>query len=73
MTPAAFKAARKALGLSQNALARALRVADGRTVRRWEAGERDIPGPAQVAVLYMLRHGPLETREGETKGGDEDV
>lgn len=63
MTPADFKAARQRLGLSQNALARALRVADGRTVRRWEAGQRDIPGPAMVAVAYMLRFGVLETQK----------
>lgn len=51
---AAFKAARKALGMSQREIAAALRVSDGRTVRRWEAGDRDVPGPAEVAVAYML-------------------
>ena len=57
MTPAKFKAARQALGLSQDAMARALLVKSGRTIRRWESGERDIPGPALVAVGYMLQHG----------------
>jgi len=70
MTPAEFKAARKALGLSQVAIGRALRLADyrlgapadtakaddkvARTVRRWEAG-RDIPGPAIVAIDLMCQ------------------
>lgn len=56
MTPAEFKEARLRLGLTQSELARALKLGgDGkRTVRRWEHGERDIPGPAQVAVRLML-------------------
>lgn len=31
-----------------------MRVADGRTVRRWEAGERDIPGPVQVLTGALM-------------------
>ena len=42
MTADELKQARKALGLSQMALSRALGV-DGRTVRRWEAGDSIIP------------------------------
>ena len=53
MTPDEFKAAREKLGLSQNRLAQLFRVADGRTVRRWEAGDRDIPGPAQVLIEWL--------------------
>lgn len=52
MTPAGLKAARKSLGLSQAEFARAVGVSDGRTVRRWEDAERDIPGP--VIVLCAL-------------------
>lgn len=54
MTPAQFKVIRETLGLSQAALALLLQMgADGgRTVRRWELGERSIPGP--VAVLMRL-------------------
>ncbi len=52
MTPAALKSARQSLGLSQDEFARAAGVASDRTVRRWEEGERDIPGP--VAVLMTL-------------------
>ena len=52
-TPSGFKAAREKLGLSQNALARLFRVSGGRTVRKWESGERDIPGPAQVLLDWL--------------------
>ncbi len=55
MSPADFKAARHALGLSTEGMAKALQVASGRTVRRWEAADRDIPGPVKVALTYMLK------------------
>lgn len=45
MTPTDLKQARQALGLTVEGFARAVGVSDGRTVRRWEAGDRDIPGP----------------------------
>jgi transcriptional regulator with XRE-family HTH domain len=79
-TPEALKDARAALGLSADALARIVRVEDGRTVRRWEAAEREIPGPVIVILetamgyldsiklidtqLEMLRSGKM--RSGET-------
>lgn len=49
-TPEHLKAARHALGLSADGLALMVRVEDGRTVRRWEAGERPIPGPVTVVM-----------------------
>jgi hypothetical protein len=82
-TPEALKDARAALGLSADALARIVRIEDGRTVRRWEAGEREIPGPVIVILetamgyldsiklidtqLEMLRSGKM--RSGETTRG----
>ena len=49
--PAELKAARQALGLSAEQLAQVVRVeGGGRTVRRWEAGEREIPGPVIVVM-----------------------
>lgn len=79
-TPEALRKARGALGLSADALARIVRVEDGRTVRRWEAGDREIPGPVIVILetamgyvdsiklidtqLEMLRSGRM--RSGET-------
>ena len=55
MTPAELKAARHSLGLSAEGFARLVRVDSGRTVRRWEAGERDIPGPVTVIVELLQR------------------
>ena len=56
MTPADLKAARERLGMSQAQLAAALRMGKhgGRTVRRWELGEVEVPGPVAVAVELML-------------------
>lgn len=48
-----FRKARLALDLSQPQLAKALEVEGGdRTIRKWETGERPVPGP--VAVLMRL-------------------
>lgn len=52
MTPEHLRSFRHSLGLSQAEFARMLGVANGRTVRRWEAGEISIPGP--VAVIWAL-------------------
>lgn len=54
MTPADFKAARRELGLSQNALAARMGIAD-RTIRRWEKGTVPIPGPVIVLMGYFAR------------------
>lgn len=53
MTPAELKSARHALGLSAEGFARLVRVESGRTIRRWEAGERDIPGPVTLVVELL--------------------
>jgi DNA-binding transcriptional regulator YiaG len=49
MTPEEFLAIRVRLGLSHDSMGALMGVGD-RTVRRWENGERDIPGPV---VLLM--------------------
>jgi len=83
-TPEALKVARAALGLSADALARIVRVEDGRTVRRWEAAEREIPGPVIVILetamgyldsiklidtqLEMMRSGKMRTGETTLAG-----
>ena len=56
MTADEFRQARKSLGLSAAKLARALELGaqGGRTVRRWEAGDRPVAGPAAVAVRLMV-------------------
>ena len=53
-TAAELKAAREFLGLSADDLARVVGVEDGRTVRRWEAGDRDLPGPVIVVMETAL-------------------
>lgn len=50
MTPEELKSKRHALGLSAEGFARMVRVQSGRTVRKWEAGDRDIPGPVEVIL-----------------------
>lgn len=81
-TSEALKGARARLGLSAGALAK--RVEDGRTVRRWEAGEREIPGPVIVILetaigyldsiklidkqLAMLRSGKMTSGETTRAG-----
>lgn len=58
LTPADFRKARKALGLSQSAMAEALRLSPkngDRTIRVWETEGNTVPGPAQVAVEAMLK------------------
>src|SRR5271156_3764972 len=83
-TPEALRDARAALGSSADALARIVRVEDGRTVRRWEAGKREIPGPVIVILetamgylndiklidtqLDMLRSGKMRTGQTTPAG-----
>ena len=54
--PEWVKQSREALGMTQDQLAGALHMgADGkRAVRRWEHGEREISGPAEVAIEALL-------------------
>jgi DNA-binding transcriptional regulator YiaG len=54
MTPDELKSARQTLGLSAEGFAKLIRVESGRTVRRWEAGDRDIPGPVTVLIEAIL-------------------
>lgn len=60
MTPADFRAARKALGLTQHELAEALRMGKWgfQTVGKWERGEVPVPGPVSVALELMQANLP---------------
>lgn len=49
-----FKTIRHALGLSADQLAKLVGVSDGRTIRRWEAEDRDIPGPVAVLLEAIM-------------------
>ena len=45
MSPTEFRTIRATLGLSANAMARLLGLSDGRSVRRYEAGENEVSEP----------------------------
>lgn len=55
MTPKEFRTIRTALKLSTREIGEALglRGDPGRTVRRYEAGDIEISGPVQTAMLAM--------------------
>lgn len=57
MNPTDLRTARKELGLTQSALAKALRLSEkngDRSVRIWEQDGNTVPGPVQVAIEAML-------------------
>jgi DNA-binding transcriptional regulator YiaG len=56
MTPAQFKEARQTLGLSQADLAAewSMGANGGRTVRRWESGDRPVNPIAAYCIKLML-------------------
>lgn len=64
-------AIRKRAGLTIVALAALLRVADRRTVRRWEKGEVPVTGPASI-VLELLDTGELPARYRDPQGALEE-
>ena len=51
MTPLQIKHIRHSYGMSANTFALLTGCASGRTVRRWEAGNNDVPG----SVVNLLR------------------
>lgn len=54
MTGEELKSARKSLGLTAEGFAQLVQVQSGRTVRRWEAEEREIPGPVIVLAKALI-------------------
>lgn len=56
MSTAEFLGSLKLLSLSQMGAARLFKV-DGRTVRRWVAGEQPIPEAVAIALRLMIKHG----------------
>lgn len=64
MTPAELKSARHALGLSANEMARLLRIGSGRTIRRWEDGSQDVPGPAVALITALLSNAAVRRHFG---------
>lgn len=66
MTPTELKSIRHALGLSAGGFASLVRVQSGRTVRRWESGERDIPGPVTVLCEALIASAAVRRHFGLT-------
>ena len=58
MTPAHFREIRDAQGLSAEALSRLLGLHSGRTIRKYEAGDRPIPGPVERLMFILHDYGP---------------
>lgn len=52
-----LKAIREKLRLTQAEFARVVGVASDRTVRKWEDGEREIPGTV-LTILDIIEHCP---------------
>jgi DNA-binding transcriptional regulator YiaG len=50
----AIRDARQRFRLSADGFAKLVGVESGRTVRRWEAGTRDVPGPVRVLMRLLL-------------------
>ena len=58
MTPAELKAIRERAGLTQDQLAKLLRLSDSRTIRRYEDGSREVSGPVAI-IMELLDAGEL--------------
>lgn len=73
MTPAEFRAIRRRLGRTVEALARAMGV-DRRTIQRWEAEgvptARAIPGPARILMRLFARRPTLVDEAGRMTDDD---
>lgn len=79
MSPEQFRRVRRKMGLSQNDVTDLFGLGSSRTVRRWEDGERDIPGPV-ILLMELCQNIPavrqyLEVGEylnGESRADEED-
>lgn len=62
MTPKEFRAIRRSLGLTQKGMAKAVRIADDRSIRGYEGGDRDISGPLTLCLDYIMAYGLLDRK-----------
>jgi len=69
MTPDDLRSAREALGLTGDKLAR-IAQSNARTVRRWEAGDREIPGPMRALVEALMSSRAVRRHFGVAVEGD---
>lgn len=68
MTGEELRAARERLALTQKQLAESLDVeGGGRTIRRWENGERGIPSYLRLAVEHLSCARPKRSRRRPTR------
>lgn len=69
LTPEQMTSCRYALGLGAKRMGNLLGV-DERTIRRWESGERHIPGPVSILVDIIMKHEAVRLRFGVSLEGD---
>ena len=69
MTGSELKALRQSWGLSTAELARLLGVGSGRTIRRYEAGDRAVAGPLLVLLELFQAH-PELLKESRPESSD---
>ena len=55
MTPEEVRTARQTLGISAQALADKIGLADGRTIRKYESGENVVPRWARLSIERAVR------------------
>lgn len=68
MTAAQFKTARKILKLSVPAMADKLRLRSDRTIRKYESGEIEIPGPISLLMeIFIEDHFRKSSRKEKRK------
>ena len=69
-----LKAARQILGLSAKGPAIMVAIGNGRTVRRWESGENEVPGPVTVvletAMDFLRQHEDISRQLEMLKSGE---
>lgn len=71
MTRAELRDLRLRLGLTADGLAELVGVSGGRTVRRWEAGQRSIPGPVAVLLTAISADPAVQAYFGLTLSVDQ--
>ena len=70
VTPEMLKSARQSLGLSAQGFASLVEAESGRTVRRWEAGDRAIPGGVRVLTRALMESQAVRSHFGLSLEGD---
>lgn len=63
LEPKEIKFLRQQMGKTQAELAQLLRV-DTQTVARWEKGKSEMPGPADIAIRFLMLGSPVMQPEG---------